>query len=483
MLKRTGFAVFGYREYRLFWIAAAFSNVGMWTLVYGRLWLMRSLTDSEILLGSVTAATMAPVMIFSVWGGVVADTVNRLRLLRFTRFLFAVAGLVTAVLIATDMIEAWHLLTISAVTGVMLAFDIPTRGAMVASLVPKEQLPSAISLYSVVFGGAAILGPSLFHPLVSAVGMEGLFFIVSASYVLTVLTLLRMDHEPHFAGPEPLSQSNPPPSHGGINRGSQRSEMSGVCTGKGVGDRRQSLTSSPSIPRSLRSRPFRLTKRAYIPPFAWAKGGQGVCAGNRLLTSTRARARDMVEGIKFVRRESAIAVIIGYGVIIGIVATPLETLLPVVTQEVYNGDTETYGRLLLAIGIGGLIGTFGITLIGTRARPPLYLAFGGVAVGICYIAFGAVDLLTFALAIAGLLGGLSVVKGTMSTTVVQTLTSDAFRGRVMSLMNFTWGAQALGALVMGTLAQLWGAPLAFIVAGIAAIIATLAVWQLALRRL
>ena len=429
MLKRTGFAVFGYREYRLFWIAAAFSNVGMWTLVYGRLWLMRSLTESEILLGSVTAATMAPVMIFSVWGGVVADTVNRLRLLRFTRFLFAIAGLVTAVLIATDTIEAWHLLAISAVTGIMLAFDIPTRGAMVASLVPKEQLPSAISLYSVVFGGAAILGPSLFHPLVSAVGMEGLFFIVSASYVLTVMTLLRMDHQPHFAGAEAQTDIQPlsPRDRGANERNDVR--------------------------------------------------------GNTLNNKLRARAHDVIEGIKFVRRESAIAVIIAYGVIIGIVATPLETLLPVVTQEVYNGDTATYGRLLLAIGIGGLVGTFGITLIGTRSKPPLYLALGGVAVGICYIAFGAVDMLTIALAIAGLLGGLSVVKGTMSTTVVQTLTSDNFRGRVMSLMNFTWGAQALGALVMGTLAQLWGAPFAFIVAGIAAIIATLAVWQLALRRL
>ena len=426
MLSRTGFAVFGYREYRLFWIAAAFSNVGMWTLVYGRLWLMRSLTDSEILLGSVTAATMAPVMIFSVWGGVVADTVNRLRLLRFTRLLFAVAGFVTAVLIATDTIEAWHLLAISAVTGVMLAFDIPTRGAMVASLVPREQLPSAIALYSVVFGGAAILGPSLFHPLVSAVGMEGLFFIVSASYVLTVLTLLRMDHKPHFAG-----------------RGEGRVTV--TETGRdSVGGTVQSETLSDKV---------------------------------------RARVRDMIEGIKFVRRESAIAAIIGYGVIIGIVATPLETLLPVVTQEVYNGDTATYGRLLLAIGIGGLVGTFAITFIGTRSKPPLYLALGGVSVGICYIAFGVVDLLLYALAIAGLVGGLSVVKGTMSTTVVQTLTSDTFRGRVMSLMNFTWGAQAVGALVMGTLAQLWGAPFAFIVAGVMAIVATVVVWRVALRRL
>ena len=398
----------------MFWIAAAFSNVGMWTLVYGRLWLMRTLTDSEILLGSVTAATMAPVVIFSIWGGVVADTVNRLRLLRFTRFLFAVAGLVTAVLIATDVIEAWHLLAISAVTGVMLAFDIPTRGAMVASLVPREHLPSAISLYSVVFGGAAILGPSLFHPLVSAVGMEGLFFIVSASYVLTVLTLMRMDHTPHQARAEVESSDD---------------ESEGLAV------------------------------------------------------KARARVRDMVDGVKYVRRETAIAALIGYGVVIGIVATPFETLLPVITQEVYQGDTETYGRFLLALGIGGLVATFTITLIGTRARPPLYLAIGGAAVGICYLVFGVVDVFMFAVAIAGVIGALTVVKGTMSTTVVQTLVTDEFRGRVMSLMNFTWGAQAVGALLMGTLAQLWGAPFAFVVAGVLGVLATVGVWLVALRRL
>ncbi len=425
MLRRTGFAVFGYREYRLFWIAAAFSNVGMWTLVYGRLWLMRTLTDSEILLGLVTAATMAPVMVFSIWGGVVADTVNRLRLLRFTRFLFAVAGLVTAVLIATEIIEAWHLLAISAVTGVMLAFDIPTRGAMVASLVPREQLPSAISLYSVVFGGAAILGPSLFHPLVSAVGMEGLFFIVSASYVLTVVTLMRMDHGLHEVKP-----------------------------------------------------------RAVLPDSRVREGNDGTAIEKSSIGSgARVRVRDMVEGVKYVRRETAIAVLIGYGVVIGIVATPFETLLPVITQEVYQGDTETYGRFLLAVGIGGLVATFTITLIGTRAKPPLYLTIGGVAVGLCYFAFGAVDAFMFALGIAGVVGALSVVKGTMSTTVVQTLVTDEFRGRVMSLMNFTWGAQAVGALFMGTLAQLWGAPFAFGVAGVMAVLATVGVWLVALRRL
>ena len=227
-------------------------------------------------------------MVFSVWGGVVADTVNRLRLLRYTRFLFAVAGLVTAVLIATEIIEAWHLLAISAVTGVMLAFDIPTRGAMVASLVPREQLPSAISLYSVVFGGAAILGPSLFHPLVSAVGMEGLFFIVSASYVLTVVTLMRMDHGLHEVKPRAVLPGSRVRGNDGVESGDDSTAIEKSSIGSGA----------------------------------------------------RARVRDMVEGVKYVRRETTIAVLIGYGVLIGIVATPFETLLPVITQEVYQGDTE-----------------------------------------------------------------------------------------------------------------------------------------------
>ena len=372
-------------------------------------------------------------MFLSIWGGVAADAVNRLKLLRFTRALFAVAGLLTAVLIALDILEVWHLLAISAFTGALLAFDIPTRGAMVASLVPKEQLPSAISLYSLVFGGAAILGPSLFHPIVTVVGMEGLFFIVSASYVFTVLTLMLMDPSRH--------------------RAASRADTAESEEIVGEDD----ISSQSVVPRGSNS--------------------------ESITVKARARVQDMVEGVKYVLSQPAIAALIGYGILIGLLATPLETLLPVVTEEIYKGDTATYGRLLLAIGIGGLIATFAITLIGTRAKPPLYLALGGTAVGVCYIAFAATDIFTYALIIAGIVGGLSVIKGTMSTTVVQTVTSDAFRGRVMSLMNFTWGAQAIGGLLMGTLAELWGAPVAFTFAGITAIAATLAVWTLALRRL
>lgn len=420
-LSDTGFAVFRLREYRLFWIAAAFSNVGMWTLIYGRLWLMRSLTESEVMLGLVTAATQVPILVFSLWGGVLADRLNRLRVLQLTRLLFAASGFITATLIATGAMNEWILIAIATATGIMLAFDIPARSAMVASIVEKDQLASAISLYAVVFGGAAIVGPILFPLLVEVGGMEGLFAIVAASYLLTVVTLLMMNPEPH---------------------------------------KRSSFAAHAESP-------------------AKAAGGQP----KRERGAFGSRVAELVDGLRYVRENSAIAYVIGYGIVIGVIGSPLETLLPVVTDEVFSGDTDTYSRFLLFIGIGGIVATFGITLLGKRAHPARFLAGAGVLVGIAYIVFAAVDVLALALGIACVMGTLAVVKGTMSTTVVQTLASDEYRGRVMSLMMFTWGAQAAGAVFMGAIAQFADAPSAFAVGGLLVIVATVTVWFLALRKL
>ena len=427
-LSNSGFSVFKLREYRLFWIAAAFSNVGMWTLIYGRLWLMRSLTDSELMLGLVTAATQVPILVFTLWGGVLADRVNRLRVLQLTRLLFAAAGFLTAALIAFDAMNEWILIAIATATGTMLAFDIPARSAMVASIVDKDQLASAISLYAIVFGGAAIVGPTLFHPLVSLTGMEGVFAIVAASYLLTVLTLLRMSPEPH-----------------------------------------QRMTA--------------LAERAATADADSSGEAVKVAPSRKFGAAFRSRLGELVDGLRYVRGNTAIAYVIGYGILIGVIGSPVETLLPVVTDEVFQGGTATYSRFLLFIGIGGIIATLGITLLGRRARPAPLLAAAGVLVGVAYVAFSYIGVLALALGVAAVIGMLTVVKGTMSTTVVQTLVSDEYRGRVMSLMMFTWGAQAAGAVFMGGIAQVAGAPTAFAIGGVLVVVASSAVWMLALRRL
>jgi len=398
ILSGTSYSAFKFREYRLFWIAAAFSNIGMWSLVYGRLWLMRTLTDSEVMLGLVATANLAPVLVFSMWGGVLADRFNRLRIVRFTRLMFAVATFGTGALIQSGIVEPWHVLVISSITGTLLAFDIPSRSAMVATIVPKEHLAGAISLYSIVFGTAAIVGPMLFDPLVSAWGLEGLFYIIGTTYALTVVTLMMMTPQGHKV---------------------------------------QSKKTSP--------------------------------------------LRGLIEGFTYLREQRSIAMVIALGITFGLFGSSFDTLLPVFAQEIFLGGTDTYGQLLLGAGIGGLTATTAITLIGKRVRPALYLVVAGVGVGLTQLAFAQAEPIKIALLVAGIMGGFKVVLGTMNTTVVQTLVDEEFRGRVMSINQLTWGASALGGLLMGSLAQRFDAPVAMTFGASATLVATILVGQNLLR--
>ncbi len=385
----TSYTAFKYREYRLFWIAAAFSNIGMWSLVYGRLFLMRSLTGSELMLGLVATANLLPVLILSMWGGVLADRFNRLKIVRFTRLMFALVTLGTGALIQSGDIQPWHILAISAVTGTLLSFDIPSRSAMVATIVPKEHLAGAIALYSIVFGAAAIVGPILIEPLVSAWGYEGLFYIIGTSYVLTVATLLLM----------------------------------------------------------------RTT-------------------GHKVEATSRTAFAGLLQGFTYLKKQKTISSVILLGVTLGLFGSSFDTLLPVFADEIYTTGLDAGGRLLLGAGIGGLIATTAITLIGRSVRPALYLIIAGIGLGAAQLTFARIDIITVAILVAGIIGGFKVVLGTMNTTVVQTLVDEEFRGRVMSINQFTWGASALGGLLMGYLAQRFDAPTAMTLGGTVAIIAT-----------
>lgn len=398
VLSGTSYSAFKYREYRLFWIAAAFSNIGMWSLVWGRLWLMRTLTESEVMLGLVATANLAPVLLFSMWGGVLADRFNRLKIVRITRLMFAVATIATGALIQSGLVEPWHILGLATVTGTLLAFDIPSRSAMVASIVPKEHLAGAISLYSIVFGSAAIIGPVLFRPLVAAWGLEGLFYVIGTSYVFTVFTLLMMS-----------------------------------------------------------------TK------------------GHKVAATSKTAFEGLKQGFVYLKHQKTIASVILLGVTLGLFGSSFETLLPVFTDEVFNGGENTYGDLLLGAGIGGLTATTAITIIGKRVRPALYLIIAGLGVGTMQLIFARMEVLNIAILVAGIMGGFRVVLGTMNTTVVQSLVDEEFRGRVMSINQLTWGASALGGLTMGYLAQRFDAPTAMTLGGSVAILATVVVGQRLLR--
>jgi MFS family permease len=194
-------SAFKYKDYTLFWIGGAFSNIGMWTLIHARLWLMNDLTDSELMLGLVTMSGLGPTIVLSVWGGVLADRINRLKLVMISRACFAILAFLTAGLIMFGIIAPWHLIAISLSTGVLLSFDIPSRHAMLPNLVDKVHMVNAIALYSFLSVASSILGPGFFGPLVHISGIEGLFILIGISYLLTVYMMSLMDPRPHGQRP------------------------------------------------------------------------------------------------------------------------------------------------------------------------------------------------------------------------------------------------------------------------------------------
>ena len=362
---------------------SALSNIGMWALVYGRLWLMHSLTDSTILVGLINTATLGPVLLFSIWGGAIADRVNRIKLVRATRGMFAVLAFLTGLLIAIGEVEPWHVVVISVATGCLLALDIPSRSAMMPSLLPKEHLSSGIALYSIVFGGASIIGPALFSPLVGYWGIEGIFFLIGASYIFTVLVLMFMQTSLH---------------------------------------------------------------RPQLRSFNLAQG--------------------IRDGLGYIRKSRQLMGTITLGVCIGLFGTSYEALLPAFSDNSLEGGIQAYSRLLLFEGIGGLIATMFIALMGVHLNPTRYMFIGVIAFGAGMLILTWVSVLWLAVVILGLLGGFRVLFGTMSTTVMQIQSDDEFRGRVMSLHQLTWGAMALGSLMMGGLAELAGVSMAIGLGGV-----------------
>jgi MFS family permease len=181
------FTALRYREYRVFWMGNAASNIGIWLLMAGRLWLIFDLTDSEAMLGILTFASVGPILVLSMWGGVLADRVSRVKLVTATRAMFAVTALLTGALIAFDVIAPWHLVAISVANGVLLSFDIPSRQAIVPNLLPREHLVNALSLQSMLYVGSAVLGPMFLPLMIKAWGIEGVFFVVGGAYVFTAI--------------------------------------------------------------------------------------------------------------------------------------------------------------------------------------------------------------------------------------------------------------------------------------------------------
>jgi MFS family permease len=184
------------RNYRLFASGQLVSLIGTWMQTVAQSWLVYRLTDSALLLGLTGFASQIPVFVLAPLGGVIADHLDRRRILLATQAVSMTLALTLAAVTLSGAVEVWHIFTLAALLGIANAFDIPARQAFVVSLVPRATLPNAIALNSSMFNGARLLGPAVAGAVVAAVGEGWCFLINGVSYIAVIAALMRIEARP-----------------------------------------------------------------------------------------------------------------------------------------------------------------------------------------------------------------------------------------------------------------------------------------------
>jgi MFS family permease len=184
-----------HRNFRLFWFGQMVSLIGTWMQSTGQAWLVLVLTDSPFLLGLITALQWAPVLIFTLLAGALADRFPKRNLLVATQASLMVLAFVLSALTLTNHVRYWHVAILATLLGVVNAFDGPTRQAFVVEMVGKDDLMNAIALNSTVFNIARIIGPAAAGLVTKEFGPGWAFFANGASFIAVIAALLAMDTE------------------------------------------------------------------------------------------------------------------------------------------------------------------------------------------------------------------------------------------------------------------------------------------------
>ncbi len=203
-LPRRLFFALGIRNYRLYFIGQLVSVSGTWMQRVAQAWLVLSLTGSGTAVGGLTALQFLPILVLAPLGGVIADRVDKRRLLYVTQSLAGAIAATLGLLIVTDRVELWMVYAMAFALGLVACVDNPARQAFIIEMVGRDRLTNAVSLNSVLVNAARVFGPALGGVLIVTVGIGTCFLINAASYLALITALVVMrDAEMVKAEPSP----------------------------------------------------------------------------------------------------------------------------------------------------------------------------------------------------------------------------------------------------------------------------------------
>ena len=409
----------GSRNYRLFFSGQVVSLMGTWMTQTASLWLSYRLSHSALLLGLVSFSSQAPIFFLGPVAGVWIDRLDGRKLLLTTQALSLLQSVLLAVFALSDRLNIEGLVLLSLLQGLINAFDMPCRQAFVIRLVDRrENLGNAIALNSSMFNLARLAGPALGGTVIAATSAGVCYVIDAFSYlpVLFSLWLIRTGGKPLARTAAAVAAMGPAGRGSGAGAG-----VGGEAAAEGA--ERTMVAETVAVPEA----------RGNHQP------GRGLA--------------DLREGWSYAFGSVPIRAIILLVAGVSFTGLACMVLLPVFARDVFGGDAKTLGALMSAPGLGALGAALYLsTRKGVRGLGEL-MAGGAMTVGSGLIICALCERLWLAQTALVLTGAGGVLVMASGNTVLQSITKDRMRGRVMTLlaMSFT-GMIPLGNLAVGSLA-------------------------------
>ena len=364
-----------HRNFRLFFSGQIISLIGTWMQTVAQSWLVYRLTGSSALLGSVNFASQIPVFLLSPLGGLVADRHNRHRVVIATQAASMLLACALAALTLFKIVKVWEIFVLSALLGVVNAFDIPARQAFIVEMTSREDLINAIALNSSAFNGARIVGPAVAGILVAAVGEGWCFFANAASYIAVIAGLLMMRVQPFRA------------SHGDSSA-----------------------------------------------------------------------LRHVTEGFRFVADTAPIRALLLLVGIVSLAGMPFSVLMPIFADRILQAGAQGLGILMGVSGAGALVGALILASRRTVRGLGRWIAISAGAFSVMLIVFAYSRSFWLSAALLVLIGFSVMIQMGSTNTLIQSMTPDRLRGRVLAAYSMMlMGMAPIGALIAGLLAEHIGA--------------------------
>ena len=348
-------------------------------------WLVLDMTDSAFLVTAVNAVGMLPMLMFSLYGGVIADRMNRRLVLIASDGFSLIIVMALAALVLTDVIQVWQVFVLTILHGTGFALGMPARAATVSNLVNQRDLASGVALFTTIFSSGQLVGPALAGYLITDFGM-GVPFVVACVILVPGMALLL-----NLKIPESLSRTQTPP---------------------GV-----------SIWGSIR------------------------------------------EGLGYVRQHSILIGLMLMGLATTVFAMPYQTLLPVFARDVLYVGSSGLGWLGAMGGAGAIIGSITVASLSDPKKMRVLMLTGGLGLGVFIVLFAISTTYLLSLALVLCVGFLFQIFMTSNFTLVQVISPDHIRGRVLSIRMIALGLGPIGMVLLGTGTEAFGPATATAVMG------------------